>query len=968
MFILYLVFSLFFMKEAVSVDLESSVQSIKILAPLDMSFGADFNWQVQKAFKLAEVYVNKLNILPNAKLDIDIFDWSGSLDVIVERIDFERGFAAFLASSTLRTHDLMELNEAAFFQTLFSVSHGSTVEDSEYTVRTTISTSKIAKMMVDVANKAEFKRVAVVGCEEQYSLSFVNDVKNNLADNGINVALEYIHYSDGSKALPFADLYDSILESKAKIILLNGLPNFLANVLRYGIERSYIGSESDGSIVFIISGGEGCDRIFTGSDKTIETLKDNLNGHICVDYSVDIDEYFLYHEWYPNVGSNQLSKAEKEGSGLDEWKGADSDNTAAFAWDTVLWIAESLANMCVRSEKFSANPSDCYEYINFDGRAEFLEVVKETELQGVTGTIGSKNSNLKEHTISVKNFSSYRWLEFGTMTADNEQADLSGLSGIFWPDLTNTIPSVMRESPMTPYEFGVMTVFASLIVVVLIMLAVTVFTKSRLFFLGLFNKKRCLFVLLCCFGIMLQTSSFFIQEPSETICVVKFYGSFLSLVMNIVIVLGLYRFHEVLLNKKLSKVNGVTLNLKTCLFIGFFFAIHILRLVLINVWFGNPGEVLHFHDPTLDKDEYWTVCKLDIVSSLGDESYQKIIVNSKILTLWVLTFISVGLVWSTISHARSMLKRTRRYHRLLLLRNILLFSGMTVLLLWSSNLLSGRAAPQTQQISDSSSEKSYFDNSIIDVQISDVRRGVLWNQVGMLFCCLIGMACVGSELQFLITRWRKKVERRRLNRKKSQIIFTPPPQAVPPTSENRTIDKRYNNEKLLMPDHIVSFVASSLDPTNLESSNSSSVMSGRRRMKVFPSDHAMPMSYNGSHTSTISDDSDAPNMDSNSTTNVDIIEEILSSMSDNNEGYFSECNALVAYMHGLSIKERANFLHTLKTRFHEIKGRQISQQRHVNSIENKLSFLVEEVEILRVRLRRVMPKVPNNITAATYEI
>eukprot|EP01029_Cantina_marsupialis_P019827 TRINITY_DN46108_c0_g2_i1.p1 TRINITY_DN46108_c0_g2~~TRINITY_DN46108_c0_g2_i1.p1 ORF type:complete len:622 (+),score=90.70 TRINITY_DN46108_c0_g2_i1:70-1935(+) len=560
---------------------------IDIAAPLDLSPSFTFNYVNWKAIALAEEYINEKNLIPGAKLNIHLYDWNGSLEDVAGNFHANEEIVLFVGlGSTERTTMLNEINDYIFFRTVLSLSNGSKSLESDFVIRNTVSSTKTTNTIMSFIRAAGFKRVSLIGALESYSESLIDELKIGLGNNFISIANEYMAPFSDNYDSGHEDLYQSIFDAKSNIIILHGLVNFMTSVLKYGIMRNYIGNGSDGSLVFIIGGG--CQRLFEFSEEEAEYLSKNLGGHICMDESITFDESFQRNQWNPIVTDEKLTDEEKEIMTSENWM--DRVYEAGIAYDSVMWIARGIVALCYEY----SDPKECYAELatSHEKRMELHNIIKSTSFDGASGLVEENKSSATIGLSYCKfldedDLAGDCWVEFAEVEGsifDVINKDL--LTSIPWPDKSFTIP---EDVVLDDYQFlELLLVILSLtsLFVSAILLSITIAVKSPRFYLGLFGKKDCIVILICCICGSVENASFFMKERTTLICSMKYVFDTSYLFMGTLITMGLARFHDVLLNRKLNKVHYISKNYK-----AFWITVTAVFCLIRYAAYSNPVEV-----------------------------------------------------------------------------------------------------------------------------------------------------------------------------------------------------------------------------------------------------------------------------------------------------------------------------------------------------------------------------------------
>eukprot|EP01029_Cantina_marsupialis_P002572 TRINITY_DN123_c0_g3_i1.p1 TRINITY_DN123_c0_g3~~TRINITY_DN123_c0_g3_i1.p1 ORF type:complete len:911 (+),score=194.20 TRINITY_DN123_c0_g3_i1:54-2786(+) len=783
-------------------DEEISDKIIPVVAHFDKQYY--FNYQYEKAIELGLLYANSLKILEEYSLQI-IFETDELEEVFSRFITDKKPPVAIIGLGTTQRHvEVNEINEVFEKVPVVGLSTAS-LAASKNSYRLTVPEDRISNAIGSLIKAADWHRVAIVHESGSFGVSITNDLASILEDSG----REYFVYPCiDEEDSTFETIYQGIFDRGATVLILKGYTNFMKNFLVYGIKKSYIGINSDESLLIVIHSDASCDALLLKIDAAAVLLAHHLSGHLCVENVSDIRGNFESDYWDPYVGQNDLTNAERDGSGMSHWKGDNMDAFVPFAYDSVLWLSYAIRQICELNSE--TEMSGCYEKLSDTSEGNiFAKTLSTFSIHGFTGTASTepyhrtvvnyygKEYNREDETSTVK------WIPIANhLGGINDTIAQSSLDTIVWPDGTNNVHKDMFLVE-TSFEVKMIYTVSGLIAVsAATVLVRSLRTKKRGFSFGLYGKLDTAGVILVAIVTLFSASFFLGAETTSGKCVVMFGAEFLPFLMLLMISLGLIRFHDVLLNKSLSRVSYIGTNYKLK-WVTIFLVGWIIWIIFRIVVFGGIDDVLRLHDP--DWNTYWSVCKWNGGLYLEEENGAYILGISKLLLFVGFFALCYALCYRLTHFGKQSLKKSRRYMIFVFLRRMFA-TGLMMYVLASAILLTvpySSLSTKPEHCEQSNSHSEHEDmNGFDDCKLKISSNAVLWfksfSGTSRIFTTLVCVTTVAAELIYI-----HQMKRRQLRKRKRKIFDRDEDLAQTSTK----IDKRFDLQAEIVPKRAFDFLS-----------------------------------------------------------------------------------------------------------------------------------------------------------------
>eukprot|EP01029_Cantina_marsupialis_P032464 TRINITY_DN991_c4_g1_i1.p1 TRINITY_DN991_c4_g1~~TRINITY_DN991_c4_g1_i1.p1 ORF type:complete len:1284 (+),score=308.13 TRINITY_DN991_c4_g1_i1:215-3853(+) len=511
------------------------------------------------------------------------------------------------------TAELMQGTNMEAFQTpILSLSEGSTANTSEYVKRITVSTEQKSEAILSLIKAAEWRRIGFWHEFGEFGFSLYRDME-------ILLEQHYTRIESGLEVMDkYSEYYDDILNRDIFIVILHGKVETVKNILDYGIANKYIGQESDGSLLFILSSSKSCDQLLVQSstlnpDMTSDDFKMHMKGHICVESELLIDEYFLNYIWNPATTSDMLTDEEKEMTGYDDWNDGNISRIAPLAYDTVLWLVKGVQSVCVELES-AADISSCLNYLGTtDGSILLLNHLDTETFQGVSGFVEKdpkNNIQLKYLGTTVSNVYYPTWIPFASGLGESGAAlGSSSLESIIWPSGTSELHTDMHlpNHDTSDYIAIGVGVFGSILLLTL--LNGVLLIKKRQFSLGIFEKVDAIIMLILSFiSVFGQTTNRLLIEKTTIVCILPTLSAFCGFMVAVWGFLCVSRFRSILLNTGLSKTDSSSkFFLPSWMFL--ILVVTSMFFVASHKYYAGFGDIMRVNDPESGFDIFRDMCK-----------------------------------------------------------------------------------------------------------------------------------------------------------------------------------------------------------------------------------------------------------------------------------------------------------------------------------------------------------------------
>eukprot|EP01029_Cantina_marsupialis_P004172 TRINITY_DN141384_c0_g1_i1.p1 TRINITY_DN141384_c0_g1~~TRINITY_DN141384_c0_g1_i1.p1 ORF type:complete len:1025 (+),score=128.60 TRINITY_DN141384_c0_g1_i1:89-3163(+) len=759
------------------------------------SYGPVFNPQLQKSVELSAE--NNDAMSHYAQISIH----SKEQQEFKSLFYFDKILAIIGVSTAIATQELSYMNDITLGLPIISQSQASLPESTSSIFQLTNTSSRKSMAIASLIKATSWSRVFFFIDEVAYGKSMLENISSVMDPSQTDIIRGPPLKEDPEK------LFEYVFSEGARVIVLHGYSDQIYNVLWYGIKHGYIGESSDGSILFILSPFESCTILIKRSvAMTAQTLLHNLRGHICLQYSPEIDPNFQDAIWNPATTDRKLTAVEKETTSMSNWVGSNMVDGVPIAYDSVSFLINSLELMCQVTNTTDVvemnRIRECLEHaVSPNGHEDFFHILENnTSFEGVSGRKVNESDPITMFIGAEKNLY-FSWIPFATNLGENED-DITpcDLKDLIWPNGDSIIHKDMVERKIDFCDIVICLICIAMLLFILCEI-VAVLTHKFWMNLGLLRVSEVIVMLLCAMLVSIRVLLMFLPGQKTTLrCYFISVTKYMMFVPVWVSFLALYRFRSIIVNRTMNKSRTSSkwffwkwLFGCLMLYIGF---------EILFSGFDGSSKLLRDNSGSAEYDIYCTAV-LEGHNHSGFAYY----FSTQLAWHIVSTIVSVMClknIMEVMIYAKKWLQRSKRYShfkKLLCIFTIIFF-------VMSMEIARYVLKPDgSQWINHPAHDSAKFYDDDLHITPSEMRYELFYNSLSeLIYGCFMISLGMFAEMLFGATLWNKRYKHsnKRIHERETEM---------PKTSVS--VDVRYMYQKHVLPSNSARhFNSNSLSGTN----------------------------------------------------------------------------------------------------------------------------------------------------------
>eukprot|EP01029_Cantina_marsupialis_P012724 TRINITY_DN2806_c0_g1_i3.p1 TRINITY_DN2806_c0_g1~~TRINITY_DN2806_c0_g1_i3.p1 ORF type:complete len:959 (-),score=194.80 TRINITY_DN2806_c0_g1_i3:138-3014(-) len=651
-----------------------------------------------------------------------------------------------------------------------------------------IASTDVSLVLKRLLNALDWKHLTFVYCESRICNSIFETFKES-TETDENIVLE-VSTETNSESEPNIS---GIMSKNSKVLVSLGTADYQQQLIIAFLEYDPLMRPS---FIFVM---DSCANLLEPTKwcdiDCLTSFPAFLEGSICIDQPWVTSDEFMQEVWNPVSGRNQLSTAEKIGSGLMNWQGQNMDSAVPVVWDAILFALKIMKYHC----DLNGNDEELDKCISeqFADSVEFLEKTYSTPFDGIVVSNICEKSFLLPLSASFfhngnnagldGNYSmDNEWTRFTTLSSCNSEITQAEIDEIVWKDKGTPKPNDREYVMRDPFVWKVEIVFH---VTGLIVLVTTIFgvVKNRATYIRASNVCICgyedyrMFLLVIGFILLLNFVVLcFSSVPSPTACLLRSVVPWLEIIFPIIYSSLLLRsFYMIVFNKSLHKRTPTGPKKKALMALSIWAVVALWRIIYLErnsipsdpISSCSDSQILQTQSSEL-RSSFWRL-KASMLYAVPSEdalTYDRYCLFAedpfpelKVLCMCFVVGASLRMV-STLWFKEKFMKATKRYVNMLVYVSHAIFIFMVLFL-------------STMALSDPSTDDYPRTFALIIEAL-----------IRFLYITVVPAMLVWGEIYF---SWKKSIKKERMKAiAKRELV----PKKLFPTSDESSseLDKRFN--------------------------------------------------------------------------------------------------------------------------------------------------------------------------------